>query len=108
MKTILAAQLESMKTKILLLFSFLALLTSAPASIAADAMAVPTWHAQTLGQAITNMLIFAGAGMVAAIAGFKLSLTPTLTPHHNRFLTLTLHRNHPDPNPNLQASALLP
>jgi uncharacterized membrane protein YjfL (UPF0719 family) len=41
---------------------------------AADPAAAPaaSWHAQTLGQAISNVLIFAAIGIVAAIAGFKL------------------------------------
>ena len=32
----------------------------------------PSWHAQTLLQAIGNVLIFAAIGIVAAILGFKL------------------------------------
>jgi len=32
----------------------------------------PSWHAQTLLQAISNVLIFAAIGIVAAILGFKL------------------------------------
>ncbi len=31
-----------------------------------------TWHAQTLGQAIGYMLLFAFIGILAAIAGYKL------------------------------------
>lgn len=47
-------------------------LTSAPALLAADLPAnVPSWHAQTLLQAIGNVLIFAAVGIVAAIVGFK-------------------------------------
>jgi uncharacterized membrane protein YjfL (UPF0719 family) len=38
---------------------------------AADTAPPPTWHAQTLLQAVANMLIFAGVGIFAAIVGFK-------------------------------------
>jgi len=48
-------------------------LTCAPALLAADLPAnAPSWHAQTLLQAIGNVLIFAAVGIVAAILGFKL------------------------------------
>ncbi len=45
-----------------------------PALLAADlsSAAAPTWHAQSLVQAIGNVLIFAAIGIVAAILGFKL------------------------------------
>ena len=39
---------------------------------AADSAAAPTWHAQSLGQALAYMLLFAGVGIVAAIAGYKI------------------------------------
>jgi putative membrane protein len=39
---------------------------------AAEAVPAPTWHAQSLGQALLYMLLFAGVGIVAAIAGYKL------------------------------------
>ena len=39
---------------------------------AADAAPVATWHAQTLGQALAYMLLFAAVGIVAAIAGYKI------------------------------------
>ncbi len=39
---------------------------------AADTAPAPTWHAQTLGGALLNMLLFAAVGIVAAIAGYKL------------------------------------
>jgi uncharacterized membrane protein YjfL (UPF0719 family) len=39
---------------------------------AADAAPAATWHAQTLGQALTYMLLFAGVGVVAAVAGYKI------------------------------------
>lgn len=32
----------------------------------------PTWHAQTLLQAVGNMLLFAAIGVIAAIFGFKI------------------------------------
>jgi uncharacterized membrane protein YjfL (UPF0719 family) len=49
------------------------LLLAAPASLlAADATPAATWHAQTLGQALGYMLIFALVGIAAAVAGFKL------------------------------------
>jgi uncharacterized membrane protein YjfL (UPF0719 family) len=50
----------------------LSLLTlTLPASLlAADAVA-PTWHAQTLGQAFGQMVLFAAVGIAAAIVGYK-------------------------------------
>ena len=39
---------------------------------AADTAPAATWHAQTLGQALAYMLLFAGVGIVAAIAGYKI------------------------------------
>jgi hypothetical protein len=39
---------------------------------AAEAAPAPTWHAQSLGQALLYMLLFAGVGIVAAIAGYKI------------------------------------
>ena len=38
---------------------------------AADGAAPTGWHAQTLGQALGYMLLFAAAGIVAAIVGYK-------------------------------------
>lgn len=46
-----------------------AVLASAPARAAE---AGGSWHAQTLGQAIGYMLLFAAIGILAAIAGYKL------------------------------------
>ena len=40
--------------------------------MAATADVPATWHAQTLGQAIAYMLIFALIGIAAAVAGYKL------------------------------------
>lgn len=39
---------------------------------AAEATAPAGWHAQTLGQALGYMLLFAAIGILAAIAGYKL------------------------------------
>jgi uncharacterized membrane protein YjfL (UPF0719 family) len=60
-----------MKTPILPIVVFFSALT--PSLMAADlpAAAAPGWHAQTLLQAIGNVLIFAAIGIVAAIIGFK-------------------------------------
>jgi putative membrane protein len=41
------------------------------ASAHAETVAAPTWHAQTLTEAILNMLLFAAIGIAAAIIGFK-------------------------------------
>ena len=51
--------------------AFVVLLT--PALLhAADAAPAVTWHAQSLGQALVYMLLFAGVGIVAAIGGYKI------------------------------------
>jgi hypothetical protein len=66
------------------------LLANAPSAIAAQSDNVPTWHAQTLGQAVAYMLLFAGIGIAAAIAGYKLfdkctpgDLTKEILEHRN-------------------------
>jgi hypothetical protein len=57
---------------------------------AAEAAPAPTWHAQSLGQALVYMLLFAGVGIVAAIAGYK--IFDKCTPGHlNR--EILEHRN---------------
>lgn len=57
--------------KMLLLIPAL-LLAVTPSLMAADpSVAVPNWHAQTLLQAIGNVLLFAAIGIFAAIVGFK-------------------------------------
>jgi uncharacterized membrane protein YjfL (UPF0719 family) len=33
---------------------------------------VPTWHPQSLGHAVANMVIFAAVGLACAVVGFKL------------------------------------
>jgi uncharacterized membrane protein YjfL (UPF0719 family) len=45
---------------------------SAPSLFAAEAAAPSTWHAQSLGEALGYMLLFAGVGIAVAIAGYKL------------------------------------
>ena len=56
------------------LFRFLALIILLTPTLlpAAEAAPAPTWHAQSLGQALLYMLLFAGVGIVAAIAGYKI------------------------------------
>jgi putative membrane protein len=59
--------------KLLPALTSLALFSVSTPAFAADAVAPPaTWHAQTLLQALANMLLFAAIGIFAAIAGFKL------------------------------------
>lgn len=60
-----------MKTKFLALWLFLTVLLVAPAVRAAEAVEPVTWHPQSLGHAIANMIIFATIGLVAAVIGFK-------------------------------------
>jgi uncharacterized membrane protein YjfL (UPF0719 family) len=50
----------------------LSLFLLSPSLMAADADSSPSWHAQSLGQALINMLIFAASGIIIAIAGYKL------------------------------------
>jgi uncharacterized membrane protein YjfL (UPF0719 family) len=63
-----------MKTRPLWLVILAASLLTAPALYAAnDALPSPvSWHAQTLMQAIANMLIFAIIGIFTAVVGFKI------------------------------------
>ena len=59
-----------MKKALLLIPVFL--LATSTLLVAADTVpTTPTWHAQTLLSAISNVLIFAAIGIVAAIIGFK-------------------------------------
>lgn len=46
-------------------------LASTATAAAADAPGAVSWHAQSLAQAIANMVIFAGLGIAIAIVGFK-------------------------------------
>jgi putative membrane protein len=57
---------------------------------AAEAAPAATWHAQSLGQALLYMLLFAGVGIVAAVAGYKVfdictpgDLTKEILEHRN-------------------------
>jgi len=45
---------------------------NAPTLLAAQGDPAPSWHAQTIGQALGYMLLFAGVGIATAIAGYKL------------------------------------
>src|SRR4051812_21495231 len=55
------------------LFTFvLSLLVSPLAAWAADPAIAPGWHAQSLGQAIGYMVLFAAIGILLAIVGYKL------------------------------------
>lgn len=58
--------------KSLLPLAGLFLWSTVPSLLAADATNAPTWHAQTLGQAISYTFIFSAIGIAVAIAGFKL------------------------------------
>lgn len=48
------------------------LLATSPSLLAAEDPSLAGWHAQTLGQALLYMLIFAASGIAVAIAGYKL------------------------------------
>jgi putative membrane protein len=62
-----------MKTNPLARILLLVLLVSAPSLLAADSPTAPaTWHAQSLGQALGYMLLFAVVGIAAAVIGFKI------------------------------------
>ena len=61
-----------MKTSPLIRVLIPVLLLIAPSLLAAEgSTAVATWHAQSLGQAIGYMLLFAAIGIAAAIIGYK-------------------------------------
>ena len=52
---------------------FLIVLLTAP-SLRAEEIAAPpvaTWHPQSLGHAVANMVIFASVGLACAVVGFK-------------------------------------
>jgi putative membrane protein len=58
--------------------------------MAADSTGAPSWHAQTLLQAIGNVLLFTVIGILAAIGGYKLfdkctpgDLTREILEHRN-------------------------
>ena len=68
----MSANLKTMKTSFTSSLLILATLLAAPSLLAAEAeAAAPNWHAQTLGQAILNMVIFAVLGIVLAVLGYK-------------------------------------
>lgn len=46
-------------------------MTAASPLLAAEGATATTWHAQSIGQAIGYMLLFAAIGIVAAIVGYK-------------------------------------
>jgi putative membrane protein len=53
---------------------FLIVLLAAPSLLAEEIPAppAPTWHPQSLGHAVANMVIFAAVGLACAVVGFKL------------------------------------
>ena len=51
---------------------FAAMITTPPSMVAMQTDTAQTWHAQTLGQALGYMLLFALVGIAAAILGYKL------------------------------------
>src|ERR1039457_2896592 len=61
-----------MKTHALFRLPALSILLTPALLHAAEAAPATTWHAQTLGQALAYMLLFAGVGIVAAIGGYKI------------------------------------
>ena len=61
-----------MKTSPLLRLLFLGLAFTPSALHAAEANSTVSWHAQSLGQAVAYMLIFAAIGIIVAIAGYKI------------------------------------
>jgi len=63
-----------MKIPTLRILPLAAMLFVVPALYAADAAAPasPSWHAQSLLQAIANMIIFAIIGIFTAVVGFKI------------------------------------
>jgi uncharacterized membrane protein YjfL (UPF0719 family) len=60
-----------MKTRSLLLPLLSGILLTAPALLAADTGAPASWHAQSLGQALGYMLLFAAIGIAVAVIGYK-------------------------------------
>lgn len=61
-----------MKTIHMIRLAPLLLLGATPSLLAADPGAAPSWHAQTLGQAVGYMLLFALVGIAAAVVGYKI------------------------------------
>lgn len=54
------------------LFQALPVLAAAAAAGTGADPSVPTWHAQTLGGALGNMLVFAAVGIAAAVVGYRI------------------------------------
>ncbi len=61
-----------MKTHTLRRLLFLGPLSIPFALLAADGTTSTSWHAQSLGQAVAYMLIFAAVGIAVAVAGYKI------------------------------------
>jgi uncharacterized membrane protein YjfL (UPF0719 family) len=61
-----------MKNRSLLRLLFLGISLSASTLDAAEANPAVSWHAQSLGQAVAYMLVFAAIGITVAIGGYKL------------------------------------
>ena len=67
------------------------LLLALPFTVAAAESAAPAdWHAQSLGEAIGHMMLFAAVGIVAAIVGYKLFDKCTPGDLHNEIVQ---HKN---------------
>jgi uncharacterized membrane protein YjfL (UPF0719 family) len=60
-----------MKTLVRSLLASWTCLAMAPILMGAESAAAPSWHAETLGEAIGQMLLFAAIGIGAAIVGYK-------------------------------------
>ena len=60
-----------MKSILPLPLALLTLALTTPSLLAAESVSATSWHAQSLGQAVLNMLIFAAIGIAAAVIGFK-------------------------------------
>ena len=60
-----------MKSILPLPLALLTLALTTPSLLAAENVPATSWHAQSLGQAVLNMLIFAAIGIAAAVVGFK-------------------------------------
>jgi putative membrane protein len=88
----LAGNRSLMKTMLIKTALLLTLLSAAPSLMAAENLpaAVPSWHAQTLLQAVGNVLLFAAIGIATAIIGFK--IFDKCTPGHLTHEILE-HRN---------------
>jgi uncharacterized membrane protein YjfL (UPF0719 family) len=79
-----------MKKQLLSRLLLLGLSFTPSALYAADANSSTSWHAQSLGQAVGYMLVFAIIGIIVAIAGYK--IFDKCTPGHlNR--EILEHRN---------------